>query len=297
MTSVLVRRAGPLTTIQDHGRVGVLRHGISASGPMDGASYRVAGSLAGQGRGGIEFTLSGIEIEVDGACRVAWAGGAFRASLNGVPQDWPGAAQLAAGDVLTILPGPSGNYGYLRFDAGIALPPVMRSLATSSRVGLGGLDGRSLRAGDIVPLTGSASALPLTVEPQVAVTGPLRVVWGIHADRFESSLRQRVVNEVFVVSPRLDRMGVRLDDPQGVFTGAGTLSLVSDAMVPGDIQILGDGTPIVLMRDHQPTGGYPRIATIVTADLDRFAQMRPGTIVAFEPVTVEHAHRLLRGMS
>jgi allophanate hydrolase len=90
-------------------------------------------------------------------------------------------------------------------------------------------------------------------------------------------------------------MGVRLEDGEGVFAEAGSLSLVSDAIVAGDIQILGDGTPIVLMRDHQPTGGYPRIATVISADLDRFAQLRPGSPVAFVPVTVEHAQALLRG--
>jgi len=89
-------------------------------------------------------------------------------------------------------------------------------------------------------------------------------------------------------------MGVRLVDEDGVFGGQSILSLVSDPVLPGDIQILGDGTPIVLMRDHQPTGGYPRIGTIISADLDRFAQMRPGSVLAFMPVSVDHAHRLLR---
>ena len=91
-------------------------------------------------------------------------------------------------------------------------------------------------------------------------------------------------------------MGVRLDDPAGVFADASALSLVSDAIVPGDIQILGDGTPIVLMRDHQPTGGYPRIGTIISADLDRLAQLRPGHDVSFQPVTVEHARQILRSL-
>jgi allophanate hydrolase len=93
----------------------------------------------------------------------------------------------------------------------------------------------------------------------------------------------------------MDRMGVRLDDIEGVFADVAGLSLVSDAIVPGDIQILGDGTPVVLMRDHQPTGGYPRIATIISADLDRFAQMRPGTRVTFESVTLAHAQNLRTG--
>ncbi len=130
--------------------------------------------------------------------------------------------------------------------------------------------------------------------PAAREAGPIRVIWGLHADLFDPETRQRFVTEAFAVSSRMDRMGVRLVDRAGVLAGQRVLSLVSDAIVPGDIQILGDGTPIVLMRDHQPTGGYPRIATVVSADLDRFAQLRPGTEVRFEPVTVVHAQGLLK---
>ena len=100
----------------------------------------------------------------------------------------------------------------------------------------------------------------------------------------DTALRQRFIESPFRVTTSLDRMGVRLEDPAGLFVDQRRLSLVSDAIVAGDIQILGDGTPIVLMRDHQPTGGYPRIATILSGDLDRFAQMRPGTELMFRPV-------------
>ena len=284
-----VRRAGPLTTIQDEGRFGMLPHGISASGPMDRGAY---GSLGG-GRGGIEFTMAGLAIEViEGRCAAGMGGGDFRAAVNGEPLAWPAALELGPGDVLDIAPGNWGNYGYLRFDADIDVPTVMGSIATSSRARLGGLDGRTLQAGDELRL-GSEPRVLTTPGPAVPEQGPIRVVWGLHAEVFARELRERFVTTPFTVSPRMDRMGVRLEDGQGVFAGAAMLSLVSDAIVPGDIQILGDGTPIVLMRDHQPTGGYPRIATVISADLDRFAQLRPGSPVAFEPVTVEHAHRLL----
>jgi allophanate hydrolase len=123
--------------------------------------------------------------------------------------------------------------------------------------------------------------------------GPIRIVWGLHADLFLPAVRARFLSTNFRVSSRLDRMGTRLEDRRGVFAGAQRLSLVSDAIVPGDIQILGDGTPIVLQRDHQPTGGYPRIATVIGADLDRFAQLRPGSEVSFAPVTVARAQQLL----
>jgi allophanate hydrolase len=288
-------RAGPLTSIQDGGRFGMLRHGISASGPMDAGAYAQAGALAGGGQGGVEFTMAGLETRLEqGRCRVGFAGGDFVAKRNGRVLDWPGHVALEAGDVLAITPGQWGNYGYLRFDADLAVPKVMGSIATSSRAGLGGLDGRVLRAGDGVELTGMGAGTVSEAVRSEPVTGPIRVIWGLHADMFPLVLRERFLATDFTVSSRLDRMGVRLEDGAAVFAGAESLSLVSDAIVPGDIQILGDGTPIVLMRDHQPTGGYPRIATIIGADLDRFAQLRPGSSVAFEPVTVEHAHALLR---
>jgi allophanate hydrolase len=245
----------------------------------------------------VEFTMAGLDIRLEqGACRVGFAGGDFTVKHNGRQLLWPSAIALEAGDVLAITPGQWGNYGYLRFDADIAVPAVMGSTATSSRAGLGGLDGRALRAGDVIELTGrSAGTAADFVRPE-PVIGPIRVMWGLHADIFPQTLRERFLATAFTVSSRLDRMGVRLEDRAGVFAGATALSLVSDAIVPGDIQVLGDGTPIVLMRDHQPTGGYPRIATIISADLDRFAQLRPGSPVAFESVTVEHAHALLRSL-
>ncbi|MCR6672764.1 biotin-dependent carboxyltransferase family protein [Devosia ginsengisoli] len=291
-----ILRAGPLTSVQDAGRFGMLRHGIGASGPMDGGAFALAGALAGGGCGSVEFTMAGLEIGVaSGRCRVGFAGGDFVVKHNGVVLDWPGTAMLRAGDTLAVTPGTWGNYGYLRFDADIDLPPVMGSMATSSRAQLGGLDGRVLRAGDAVALRGGGESATLATLPSAEpASGPIRVIWGLHADLFPQALRQRFLAAEFVISSRLDRMGVRLEDAAGVFAEPVALSLVSDAIVPGDIQILGDGTPIVLMRDHQPTGGYPRIATVISADLDRFAQLRHGTPVAFEPVTVEHAHALLR---
>lgn len=296
MSAILsVQRAGPLTTIQDPGRHGMLRSGISASGPMDRRGYELAGTIVGAGSGGIEMTAAGAEFKVtSGQCRVGFAGGHFTVRVNGRVADWPGTCALETGDVLAITPGSWGNYGYLRFDADIDIAPVLGSIATNSRVRLGGLDGRALRTGDVVGLAGQGGAPGAAWQPDTSQSGPIRIVWGLHADAFPAAIRDHFLCAEFAVSTSLDRMGVRLTDGSGVFADATILSLVSDAVVPGDIQILGDGTPIVLMRDHQPTGGYPRIATIISADLDRFAQMRPGSPIAFEPVNVEHAHRLLR---
>jgi allophanate hydrolase len=280
--------------VQDGGRFGMLSHGVSASGPMDRAAFDWAGARAGGGNGGIEITAAGIDLTVSGHCYAAWAGGDFTIRINGKRVAWPGSAKLQPGDKLGITPGNWGNYGYLRFDHDLVLPEVMGSIATSTRARLGGLSGRALKAGDVIELASERGPGHHIHAPPEPATGPIRITWGLHADLFDTALRQRFLGSEFAVSRQIDRMGARLDDLAGVFADATVLSLASDAIVPGDIQILGDGTPIVLLRDHQPTGGYPRIGTIITADLDRFAQMRPGTPVAFEPVSVEHARQLLR---
>ncbi|ODT78527.1 MAG: hypothetical protein ABS76_23560 [Pelagibacterium sp. SCN 64-44] len=290
-----ITRAGPLATIQDRGRSGLLVHGVSASGPMDAAAHERAGLRAGAAdQAGIEITQAGLDLVVaEGATRIGWDGGLFTIHVNGKALAWPGAAELEAGDWLSVTPGAQGNYGYLRFGPALDLPDVLGSRATNMRARLGGLNGRALAAGDELVLRDAAGE-PREVADMPAEAGPIRFIRGLHWDWFATAVQARFVTERFRVTPMLDRMGVRLADESGVFGGQSILSLVSDPVLPGDIQILGDGTPIVLMRDHQPTGGYPRIGTVITADLDRFAQMRPGSVLAFAPVSVEHAHRLLR---
>jgi biotin-dependent carboxylase-like uncharacterized protein len=297
VTAIEITRAGPLATIQDEGRFGALMHGVAASGPMDRAAFRRAGAwLGGGGSAGIEFTTAGLAFRVaEGSLSVAMDGGEFSLSIAGMGKGWPFRALLREGETVEIAPGPAGNYGYLRFDREIDLAPVMGSRATNIVAHLGGFEGRALRAGDVLRF---GDKLPLAASPHPRFTrttdGPIRVVWGLHADLFEGNVRERFASEGFAVSPRLDRMGVRLEDRREVFADVARLALVSDAIVPGDIQILGDGTPIVLLRDHQPTGGYPRIASVISADLDRFAQLRPGAEVRFQPVTMQRAQALLR---
>jgi allophanate hydrolase subunit 2 len=266
MTSITILRAGPLTTLQDGGRFGMLRHGISASGPMDRHAFASAGAALGRaGATGIEHT-QGLVFEAEGPLRIAC----------------PEIRDVIAGQAVEIAPA-MGNYGYVRFDREVEVDAVLGSRSTNIAVGLGGYKGRALKAGDRIGFGAVGQAVAAIGEMEAA--GALRIVWGIHADLYPPALRTHFLESAFRVSPHLDRMGVRLEDPAGVFAGQRRLNLISDAIVPGDIQILGDGTPTVLMRDHQPTGGYPRIATIVDADLDRFAQMRPGTPVRFRSVT------------
>ena len=299
MTAIVVTRAGPLCTVQDAGRFGALRYGISASGPMDrGAFERAAAWMGGAAPAGIEFTAAGLAFRVEGgSVGAGFDGGAFVLRRNGEAVPWPARIVLRDGDEVDITPGPAGNYGYLRFDRELALAPVMGSRATSSIAGLGGYEGRSLRSGDRLDFGEAVERRAAGQHPRPApvAEGPIRVLWGLHADLFAADLRRRFAAATFAISPRIDRMGARLEDREGVFGATAALTLVSEAVVPGDVQILGDGTPIVLLRDHQPTGGYPRIATVISADLDRFVQMRPGSAVRFEPVTLDKAHAALRG--
>lgn len=299
MRTIRVTRAGPLCTVQDAGRPGMLRHGISASGPMDAAAFRRAGDwMGGSGAAGIEITAAGIAFVVEGrSIGMGADGGDFALAVNGVEKAWPARVVLQEDDAVEVTPGAWGNYGYLRFDRELELPPVIGSRATNSVARIGGFDGRALRVGDVLAFGEAAARIGMGGHPRAVprAEGPIRVIWGLHADLFTPATRERFAASNFAVSSRIDRMGARLADPARVFAGLPMLSLVSDAIVPGDLQILGDGTPIVLLRDHQPTGGYPRIATVISADLDRFAQLRPGADVRFEPATLAKAHAMLRG--
>jgi 5-oxoprolinase (ATP-hydrolysing) subunit C len=291
---IRITRVGPLCTLQDEGRFGMLRHGVSASGPMDRGAYRLAGAMLGKaGTTAVEFTTAGIGLEALSELRIGYAGGIFALTINGRRQAWPGAATLRAKDQVEITPGVAGNYGYLRFEQEVDVEPVLGSRSTNLTVCLGGLKGRALMAGDELSFAGPRLSVPAATTP-VETEDPIRITWGLHADLFPQAVRETFIDATFFVSPKLDRMGARLEDRAGVFAAPQNLSLVSDAIVAGDIQILGNGTPIVLLRDHQPTGGYPRIATVISTDLDRFVQLRPGSEVRFHPVTVARAQGLLR---
>lgn len=293
---IRITRVGPLTTIQDQGRAGMLRHGVSASGPMDEMGWSIAGEPEGSASSGVEFTTTGLDFVVEsGTLQAGFAGGTFLLSVNNVAQPWPGAIALKTGDSVSVKPGASGNYGYVRFGGDIDVPLMLGSRATNTVVGLGGLAGRALRVGDVLDVMNLSASAGQTPKPLVSFSNnEIRVVWGIHADLFSSAARTQFLSCEFEVSTQLDRMAVRLIDHGSVFKDETLLSLVSDCVVAGDVQVLGDGTPIVLMRDHQPTGGYPRIATVISADINRFAQMRPGTKFRFRSVSLAQAQALLR---
>jgi biotin-dependent carboxylase-like uncharacterized protein len=205
-------------------------------------------------------------------------------------------ATVRQGEVVQSGGSADAVWGYLAIAGGIALPGQLGSLSTHVRSGLGGLRGRAIRPGDVLPL--AAGQAPAGQENALAAAepspGPLRVVLGPQDDYFTAEAIEAFLGCEFTVSLRFDRLGYRLAGP--VLNHAKGFNIVSDGVVPGCVQVPGDGQPIVLMRDCQPPGGYPKIATVITADLGRLAQSRPGTAVRFRQVGIAEAQLLRRRM-
>jgi biotin-dependent carboxylase-like uncharacterized protein len=283
-----ILKAGPGTTIQDQGRRGYLRFGVTTAGPMDWISHARANLLAGnpENTGAIEVGIGGIEIEVeDGPVAIGYAGAPFEISRRGRTLPLAGRIRLDAGDKLTVRAAAQGVWFYLSAASGFRLEPVMGSVATSLRTGIGP---SPLAAGDVLGLN-EVSDLPDISTDAITddVSGPVRVVLGPQDDCFSARGLETFLGEPYRVSQRSDRMGYRLEGPQ--IEHRKGFNIVSDAIALGAVQVPGDGLPIVLMADHQPTGGYPKLAHVIRADIGRLAQCRPGEIVRFAAVSVKAA--------
>jgi len=299
---ISISRTSPNSSIQDNGRKEGLRYGISASGPMDRYAFNATGhALDEQGsQSAIEFTMLGLAFTYSGPpTECAVHGGEFTLSLNGETRPYPSLLLLTEGDVVDIATGPLGNYGYVRFAQALDVPVVMGSKSTNLSAGLGGLEGCALKAGDNIQLldgvtpreNGPSKDLPKQADHEQR---SVRVLPGLHAELLGPKAWSDLFEAPFKVSNSIDRMGFRLTDSITRFDVSKMTNIVSDAVVPGDIQILGDGTPVILMRDNQPIGGYPRLATVIDADLDYVAQLRPNQDITFVPTTLEKAHQAMR---
>ncbi|TNC14481.1 biotin-dependent carboxyltransferase family protein [Methylobacterium terricola] len=284
--------AGPGCTVQDEGRHGLLRYGVTGAGPMDPFAHAVANRALGNPRGAaaIEVSLGGLELTAENdPITVALAGGAFAISLDG--QDLPPAVVVTVQpeSTLKIRGGPGGAWCYLAVPGGLDVPLMLGSASTHTRTGIGGIDGRALRAGDRI--AAPASGRPVVAAGRIDVPAldrpadTIRVIMGPQADSFSADQIERFLAGPWTVSTRGDRMACFLQGP--TLTHARGYNIVSDGIAMGAIQVPGEGQPIVLMADRQSTGGYPKIATIIGADLGRLAQARPGTSFRFR--RVEHA--------
>ncbi len=293
MTRLHVLSAGPGVTVQDGGRHGSLRFGVTVAGPMDPFAFALANRMAGNpaGSGAIEISLGGFETTAeDGALDVAVVAPGFDVKLDGAAMPDACVLRLEPGARLAIRPGPGGAWAYLAPAGRLDLAPVLGSLATHARSGLGGLDGRALRPGDRLGVPdprGTVAGTMRLLDAPAPDDGDIRVVLGPQADHFAPDQIAAFLSRDWTVSPRSDRMAYALDgEPLAHARGH---DIVSDGVAHGAIQVPGSGLPFVLMADRQPTGGYPKIATVIGADLGRMAQRRPGARVRFRAVSIEEA--------
>ncbi|TAL77967.1 MAG: biotin-dependent carboxyltransferase [Beijerinckiaceae bacterium] len=290
-----IMRAGVGSTIQDGGRLLYRRYGVTPAGPMDRAAFRTANLALGNDSdaAAIEIGPGWFEICADCTIPVAFCGGAFNWTLDGKALGQAARITLQPGERLAATPGAWGIFSYLAVAGGLATQPVLGSRATHTRAHLGGLDGRMLRDGDRLPLSATSSFpqanAAITAPWLTGNSQPLRVVPGPQDDYFTADALATFFASEFRVSRRTDRMAYRLDGPK--ITHARDFNIVSDGIAPGAIQIAGDGQPLVLMADHPPTGGYPKLGHVIRADIGRLAQMRAGAACRFAAIDVEAARQ------
>ncbi len=308
MTALLrVLSPGLLTTIQDLGRVGYQRLGIPVGGALDVLSLRAANALVGNppDAGALEMAAIGptFAVEAD-SVRVAFVGA--RATLSHSRPSSPRPTDLAAGRSAVLRRGDVLRVGrllgsatlYMAVEGGFAVEPVLGSVSTYLRGGLGGLDGRALQGGDAIPLAkGEAPERDERVLDSSDLAPPrrLRVLEGPQDDYFSDSERSVFFGRDYVVGPGWSRMGMRLEGTP-VRHSRG-YDVASDGVVRGSIQIPGDGLPVVLLAEHQTTGGYPKIGAVISADLPALGRLACGAPIAFERVTLEEAEEAARAMA
>ena len=289
MSELRVVQCGPGTCLQDAGRFGFQRFGVSPAGAMDPDALLLANLLVGnpEDRAAIEFCMLGGTFSVSGgSAMLALCGGDATLVVGARPISPLTSTRAEDGETVIVRPGREGVYSYLAVAGGFDIIPELGSLSLHRRAGLGGAP---LQGGDVLALAGEAESLGAMRLPKAEPISerPIRVMLGPQDDFFTADAIATLLSATFTVSPQADRMGVRLTGPR--LEHAKGFNIVSDGIVTGHIQVPGDGQPIVLLRDRQTTGGYPKIATIITADLARFAQMRPGSQLRFQAVSREEA--------
>jgi len=298
MNALRLVQAGPYSTVQDAGRFGSQRFGISPAGAADPALLAIANKLVGNAPdvAAVECTLMGDVYEVVAeSARVAVVGDVTLKIDGEATAPWR-SHRLARGQKLRIGPCRSGLRFYVAVEGGIACPPVLGSRSTHVRTGIGGIEGRRLKAGDLLPLAQESVLVrpELGFDPGRLPRAPdrLRVVLGPQADYFTAAGLATFLQSDYAVARDADRMGCRLEGP--AIEHAKGHNIISDGIPLGGIQVPGNGQPIVLMRDRQTTGGYPKIACLIGPDVARLAQKKPGETVRFAALDTAEAQATVR---
>jgi antagonist of KipI len=293
---------GILTTIQDSGRFGFGRFGVPHSGALDPFSFRVANLLVNnQGnRACLETTLMGLKLKALNESVIAITGGDLSPPLNGESLEMWRTHLLVEGDVIAFKKVRSGCRAYLSVSGGFIVPEVMGSRSTYLSGKFGGMEGRPLRKGDILyrpdspsPLNRIGLRLPEEWIPLFEKDANLRVVPGPQDHHFTEEGFRIFCSSTYEVSSQCDRMGIRLNGPRIERRPEVEESIISEGFLSGAIQVPGDGKPIIILTELV-TGGYTKIAAVISTDLTKVAQLKPGDRITFEPVLIEKAHLLLK---
>ena len=289
MSRLVVTTIGPASSVQDGGRFGAQRYGLVPSGAMDRLALATANCLVGNplfaaaieiGPFGAVFTAR------EGAVRLALAGAPRSADIAKCPVVFDSSMTLADGESLTLGFARGGTFSYLAIERGVQGEPMFGSLSVNARAGLGSPWPRPLQAGDTLEVAAPGGAAERAIDLPAAGNGPIRVVMGPQDDEFGDATKLFLDSE-WKISATSDRMGYRLEGP--VIRHLHGHNIVSDGTVNGSIQVPGNGAPIVLMPDRGTSGGYPKIATVITADFGRFAQIPAGRAFRFRAIGMAEA--------
>ena len=290
MTRLVITSIGPASSVQDGGRHGAQRYGLTPSGAMDRLALASANTLLGNATftAAVEIGPFGATFTArDGAVRVGLSGAGRSADIAGHPVAFDNSMTIPDGETLTLGFAKGGAFSYLAIEGGITGEPMFGSLAVNARAGLGSPYQRPLQAGDELPAKSASGALEQRIDLPLATNGPIRVLFGPQDDEFADEAKRLFLDSEWKISPTSDRMGYRLEGP--VIKHLHGHNIVSDGTVDGSIQVPGNGAPIVLMPDRGTTGGYPKIATVISADLGRLAQTTAGTGFRFTAISMAEA--------
>ena len=291
-------KAGPLTTVQDLGRMAWRDRGISRCGALDDLALCQANLLVGNdvGAAGLEFTLGPALLRLQADGWLALTGTDSPAALDGQPVRPGWRTRVQAGQVLKIAPPRDRMRTVLAVSGGIDVPLALGSRSTDLKAGFGGLNGRALKDGDQLPwhpppLHHKPTARPVGLRPP-PWSAAVRVLPGPEHDQFAPEARRALFETAWTLTPQSNRIGFRFAGP--VLARAAGGDLPSHGVLPGVIQVPPSGQPIVLLADAQTTGGYPKIGVVIRADLWKLAQLRLGGTLRFLPCTPEEAVAALR---
>jgi len=300
--SLEILSPGPLTTVQDPGRYGFGRYGVPPSGALDSFSLRVANVLVGnpETEAGIEITLMGLKVRVLTDLVVALCGGDLQPYLNDKPLDMWRSQMVRKGDTLFLKAPRTGCRAYLAIGGGISLKPVLASKSTNLASKFGGHEGRALRKGDrlfsAAPEQHFQNAGKIFAphgRPSYTGNWDLRVLLGPQDQDFPGESKRLFLDSPFTVSTQSDRTGIRLSGPALHRKRDLGDSIISEGIVPGAIQVPGDGQPIILLVETV-TGGYRKMATVISADLPLLGQIKPGEQVGFQEVSMAEARTAIQ---